>query len=98
MQTLKKAAYSEDPSYLTKMSGIGKKSAEKIVAGLKDALGDEMFTDEERGTGSEDADVVDALITLGYSQRDALRATQAIPPEVTGTNDRIKRALKELNR
>jgi holliday junction DNA helicase RuvA len=90
---LKKSARTQDAVYLSKISGISKKSAEKIVAGLKDIfeLGDD---DGETRDTSSDSDVIDALITLGYSQKDAYDAVQKIPSSVTGTNDRIKQALK----
>lgn len=98
LATLRKAVATEDPSYLSKMSGIGKKSAEKIVAGLKDILGegDYLDTDEERAQNQGDTDVVEALLTLGYSERDAREAVKKIPESVKGTNARIKHALKEV--
>jgi len=96
--TLKKAVYTEDPSYLTKMSGIGKKGAENIVAGLKGKLPEEDFDDNDIKSNETDADVVDALITLGYSQRDALQALQSIPEDILGTNERIKYTLRELSK
>ncbi len=95
IETLQKAVHMDDPTYLSKMSGIGKKSAEKIVAGLKDALGEDMLGTHDSDTPSQiDSDVVDALISLGYSQRDALQAVQKIPKDITDTNARIKQALK----
>lgn len=94
LETLTKAVHTNDPTYLTKMSGIGKKSAEKIVAGLKDILEDHDFTTEDASSNQADSDVVDALIALGYSQRDALQAVQKIPSDITETNARIKHALK----
>jgi Holliday junction DNA helicase RuvA len=94
LQTLTKAVLTNDPTYLTKMSGIGKKSAEKIVAGLKDVLESSDFNTEDSASNQEDSDVVDALITLGYSQRDALEAVQKIPADITETKARIKHALK----
>ena len=96
IETLQKAVQTEDAVYLSKMSGIGKKSAEKIVAGLKDVFGSEReFGDTSTGNQS-DSDVIDALMTLGYSQRDALQAVQKIPVEIADTNSRIKHALKYI--
>lgn len=94
LETLAKAVHTNDPTYLSKMSGIGKKSAEKIVAGLKDVLDDHEFGIMETETNQGDSDVIDALISLGYSQRDALLAVQKIPSDITDTNARIKHALK----
>ncbi len=98
LATLRKAVATEDPSYLSKMSGIGKKSAEKIVSGLRDVLGggDYLDTDEERAQNQGDADVIEALLTLGYSERDAREAVKKIPESVKGTNARIKHALREV--
>ena len=93
---IKKAVQTNDPTYLSKMSSIGKKSAEKIVAGLSDIFGDEVF-DTEVNSNQCDADVLDALMTLGYSQRDALQAVQKIPSDILDTNARIKHALKAIS-
>jgi Holliday junction DNA helicase RuvA len=99
---LRKAALSGDASYLSKISGIGKKSAEKIVLGLRDKFGAE---DIVRGDYSDtDHDVIDALITLGYSQKESRDALQkmslatASAGNTTDTNARIKAALKLLGR
>lgn len=94
--TIRKAVQTADPVYLSKMSGIGKKSAEKIVAGLTDIFGEEVYAGET-GTNERDADILDALMTLGYSQRDALQAVQKIPADIVDTNARIKYALKTIS-
>lgn len=93
---LKTAILKQDASYLSKMSGIGKKTAEKIVSELKDAFeytAEESF--RENASGS-DADLVDALLTLGYTQKDARDALLKISPEATTTSARLKEALKML--
>lgn len=91
---LEKAALTNDPTYLTKMSGIGKKTAEKIVAELKDKLDADGFelTPGEHG----DADIVDALLALGYSQREAREVIGKLSPELTDTDARLKEALMLL--
>jgi Holliday junction DNA helicase RuvA len=91
---LKQAVSTNDPTYLSKMSGIGKKSAEKIVAGLKDVFENIGFGEESVLANGKDADVIDALMVLGYTQRDALQAVQKIPADIVDTNARIKHALK----
>lgn len=97
LETLRKAVQTNDATYLSKMSGIGKKSAEKIVAGLKDILEMDDVLTEHSSAHQSDSDVIDALMTLGYSQRDALQAVQKIPPDITETNARIKHALKYIS-
>lgn len=95
---LVEAVSQQDASYLTKMSGIGKKTAEKIVAGLKDpfekanllveeAINDTTLNDEKNTPAINDA--IDALIALGYPHHDArtvvLEITKAHPSTVTST-------------
>ncbi len=95
IELIKKAVASEDPVYLSKMSGIGKKSAEKIVMGLKDKFeGNDMVAPGEHGN----SDAIDALVTLGYSQKEARDAVQRIDPSIKNTNDRVKEALRSLSK
>lgn len=96
VETLTQAVRTNDPTYLSKMSGIGKKSAEKIVAGLKDVLDESDFSGMTSTTNRTESDVIEALMTLGYSQRDALEAVQKIPADITDTNAKIKHALKYI--
>lgn len=97
METIKKAIGSADTSYLTKVSGIGRKTAEKIVVELKDKLASLGHTDESGALRGE-TDVLAALQSLGYSLTDAREAVKEIPDSVVGTNARIKEALKILGR
>lgn len=89
---LRESAISGDAAYLSKLSGIGKKSAEKIVAGLKDKVGESLL-DPQSG---KDNDLIDALLSLGYSQNEARNAIQNLPPEAEGTSERLKAALRTL--
>ncbi len=93
---LRQAALGGDPAYLSKISGIGKKSAEKIVLGLREKLGAADLPAEEHPQAEYDA--IDALIALGYSAREAREALQRVPPEHTDANSRIKGALKLLGK
>lgn len=96
LDALKRAVAQGDMSYLTKVSGIGKKTAEKIVLELRDKLGG-----LEGGggvAGSTEGDALDALEALGYSVREAREALQGVPSEVSGTEARLKAALKILGK
>ena len=95
-RTIVKAVVEKDAGYLSKVSGIGKKSAENIVSGLADILDVSYFEMSTHAPSSRDADVLEALITLGYSQKNALDALQNIPNDITDTNERIKQALKYI--
>lgn len=92
--TLRQAIEQGDPVYLTKMSGIGKKTAEKIVTELRDVFADEL-TLEALPQG--DSDVVDALLALGYAHKDVRDAVLKISPSTTDTRKRITEALKILS-
>lgn len=95
-RTLRQAIQSGDTSHLTKVSGIGKKSAQKIVIELKDKLSADE--DEDLGTLQADVDVVEALQALGYSQAQARTAIENIPTEIIDTSERVKLALKDLSK
>ena len=93
--TLRQAVASEDTSYLTKVAGIGKKNAEKIVLELRDKL--VTSKDDIRKDLRGEGDVLEALISLGYNERDARDAVKKLPKDVEGTSERVKAALKLLN-
>ena len=94
VDTLKKAIAAGDASYLTRVSGIGKKMAEKIILELKDKLsGKSAFTAPEL---QEEADAMDALVALGYSQREARDALMRVSPDIRDVGMRVKEALKQL--
>ena len=90
---LQESIASEDPVHLSKLSGISKKSAEKIVSELKGSF-DGLGIENEAGTHTSiDSDVIDALVTLGYSEKDARHAVQKLDGTEADTNARIKKAL-----
>lgn len=92
---LRQAVASEDTTYLTRVSGIGKKNAEKIVLELKDKL---KTTEKDRGVDQRsEGDALEALISLGYSERDSREALKKVPKEITGASERVKAALKLLS-
>ena len=91
IETLRQAIGTGDTSYLTKISGIGRKTAEKIVIELRDKMG-------EAKTGSSlqgELDALEALKSLGYSQNEAREALKKVSPD-TNTNTKIREALKIL--
>lgn len=91
IETLKKAIGTEDISYLTKISGIGKKTAEKIVIELRDKMSEEKGENYLQG----ELDALEALKSLGYSQNEAREALKKVTGE-TNTNIKIREALKIL--
>lgn len=102
---LQSAVVHNDPTHLSKMSGIGKKTAEKIVMGLKDKFEMMDFSGPDGDTFNQQSvsasfqtDAIDALISLGYPQSEARKSVQALPETITNTNDAVKEALKLLSK
>lgn len=93
--TLRKAIGAGDLGHLVKISGIGKKNAEKIILELKGKLGVSDGTDI---TLRDEVDALEALKALGYGHREAREALQEIPKEISDTGERIKAALKILGK
>ena len=93
---LRQAVANSDTSYLTRVSGIGKKNAEKIVLELKDKL----KTSIEDGSIDmrSEGDALEALVSLGYNERDAREALKQVPREVEGASERVKASLKLLSK
>ncbi len=92
---LRRAIATGDTSYLTKVSGIGRKTAEKIVLELRDKLAAHASSEGKHSLRAE-SDTILALQALGYSAGDARDALKHVPSEITDTNARIKEALKIL--
>jgi Holliday junction DNA helicase RuvA len=83
-------------SHLIKVSGIGRKTAEKIVLELKDKLGG--LAGEETTFGlSSDIDAIEALKMLGYDANEARESLKKIDKTLTDTGAKVKAALKVLN-
>lgn len=94
VDTLEKSIISGDTTYLIKVSGIGKKSASKIVLELKDKLGSR--TDGDLGL-KEESDAIDALRSLGYSLKESREALRKVGRDVADTAEKVKAALKILS-
>ncbi|OHA58916.1 MAG: Holliday junction DNA helicase RuvA [Candidatus Vogelbacteria bacterium RIFOXYD1_FULL_44_32] len=92
--TLRQAVLSGNTDYLTKVSGIGRKSAEKIIIELRDKLG--ALETSELMHASGDNDLLDALSALGYQPRDIRDIIHKISAEADTTDKRIKEALRLL--
>ncbi|HQO71070.1 MAG TPA: Holliday junction branch migration protein RuvA [Candidatus Paceibacterota bacterium] len=98
VSTLRKAIASGDTTYLNKVSGIGRKTAEKIIIELKDKLKEYEGDIATSQVMQEERDILEALRTLGYSQDEAREAIKRIPADMTEMNNRLKEALKIIGR
>lgn len=93
--SLRKAISTGETAHLTKVSGIGKKIADKIVLELKGKLG----SYEEVALGlKEEIDALEALKSLGYSHKESREALKEIDSSLKSTSDRVKAALKHLGK
>ena len=91
-ETLRSAISGGNATYLTKVSGIGRKTAEKIVLELKDKVG--VSADGSAATLHGDEEALEALRALGYSQAEARDALRKVPQEIQGGSARLREALK----
>lgn len=95
---IQRAVLEEEPALLSRVPGIGRKTAEKIVLELKDKLPREMEVVEVTSpVHAADAEVIEALVALGYSVVEAQRAVQGLPPDVTDVEERLRLALSRLS-
>lgn len=97
VSTLKTAVSSGDSSYLTKVSGIGRKSAGKIILELRDKLG-AIENPSDSAMMKDEVETLEALQALGYSTREARGAIKKIEKNISGSSNRIKEALKILGK
>lgn len=88
VHTVKKAMINGDLSTLTAVPGVGKKIAQKIILELKGQIVDDDIV------SSSDREVVDALVSLGYSAQQAKDALKSVPSEITEVSERVRSALK----
>jgi Holliday junction DNA helicase RuvA len=92
---LRQAVAEEDTSYLTRVSGIGKKNAEKIVLELRGKL---AVSSSDKGLNMQaEGDALEALVSLGYSERDAREALKKVSKDIKDASIRVKNALKILS-
>lgn len=98
IEEIKKAIVQEDLTFLTKVSGIGKKIAERIIVELKEKITSaKVESGGNKGANAKLGDVIDALIGMGYSAAEA-RGAVGKAGEEEDISKILKAALKELNK
>ena len=93
---LAQAVTLQESGRLIKVPGIGKKTAERLLLELKGKLGAELGA-ASGAANNDQVDILQALVALGYSDKEAGLALKALPPAV-GVSEGIKLALKALSR
>ena len=94
---LSQAVTLQETGRLVKVPGIGKKTAERLLLELKGKLGADIGVVGGAVRDDAQADVLNALVALGYSDKEALAATKSMPAG-TSVSDGIKLALKALSK
>lgn len=94
VKTIRMAIVNKDPSLLTRVSGIGKKTAEKVIVELQNKV--KAVAGEEHADVTASQDALEALASLGYSVTEAREALKLVSPEIKDVSARIRQALKNL--
>lgn len=92
---LAQAVSLQESGRITRVPGIGKKTAERILLELKGKLAPELAGAGRAGATPADADILRALLALGYSERECSAVVRQLP-EGVGVSEGIKQALKLL--
>ncbi len=95
-KTVRTAVLNEDPAILTRVSGVGKKTAERVILELKNKIADIPM--HEKNQIVSDGDALEALVTMGYSVSQARETLKEISPDIKDVGERVKMALKNLGR
>ena len=90
LDTIRRAVTNGDLATLTSVPGVGKKTAQKIILDLKGKLV------EEEGMVPGDGEVVEALVSLGYSAQVAREILKSVPAHIVDVSARVREALKYL--
>ena len=91
---LAQAIAAQEPGRLVKVPGIGKKTAERLLLELRGKLGADLSTPASLASDAQ-ADILQALVALGYSDKEASASVKKLPRDV-GVSEGIKLALKAL--
>lgn len=98
--TIKTAIIQEDPGILTRVSGIGKKTADRVILELKNKFSVEdlgELSSSSQSNVSEHHDAIEALIGIGYGQNEVRKILSEIPKDKS-LEERIRLALRELGK
>ncbi len=99
-ETIKAAIAKGDPDILTRVPGIGKKTAQRVILELKSKFSafDKAELREKSEEINDHTDAIEALISLGCSRSEAQKALSKVPQDIKDVGEKIKMALRELGR
>jgi len=94
--SIQTAILNNDTSILTRVSGVGKKTAERVVLELQNKVADISISERENVVS--DSEAVEALMSMGYSSSQAREALKNVPGDLNSVEEKIKFALKEIGK
>jgi len=97
VSSLKQAIVSEDETFFTKVSGIGRKTAQRLILELKSKLAKTVVL-EKGESFKEMGDAFEALVALGYRHNDVRRILNELPKDIKRAEAKVKDVLKRLGR
>lgn len=95
-QTIKTAILNEDSSILTKVSGVGRKTAERVILELRNKVSD--MPGSEKDEAVSDSDAIEALVSMGYSVSEARDALKMVSTDIKDIGQRVGAALRSLGK
>lgn len=95
-KTIRTAVLNEDSSILTRVSGVGKKTAERVILELQNKVADLPLSDRKEAMAGNDA--LEALVAMGYSSVEAREALKGVANNITDVGERVKAALRSLGK
>lgn len=95
-KTIRTAIVNKDPSILTRVSGVGKKIAERVIIELQNKVSKGDIGTSKEVIATQEA--LEALTALGYTVSEAREALNLIPADITDVGERLTRALKSLGK
>lgn len=96
VKTIRTAIVNKDPGILTRVSGVGKKTAERVIVELQNKVESVDIDDQAGALAGQDA--IEALVSLGYSVTEAREALKSVPADVADVGKRIRQALRNLGK
>jgi len=92
--SIRTAILNNDATILTKVSGVGKKTAERVILELQNKVADMPL--EDRKDALVDSETIEALMSMGYTAFQARESLKLIPKDIESIEEKIKFALKEI--
>ena len=95
LNVIKNGILNQDTAVFTQVSGVGRKTAERLILELKEKIG-EGLAGTETPVSSTHTEVIEVLMALGYSRTEAREALSVVPADIKDSEEKIRFALRSL--